>query len=350
MTPAIRGGVAAALLAAGLVVGFLGPGGDLGARAAPMAAAAGGVWLYAEWILALRRARTRSSEAEARREETRRLREEARELASSYADLRSEQADLVQSTRLATLGSLVAGIAHELDTPLGSLRSSHDTLRRALERLQEILADERVDESELDEVRRIVRAVDGVMDASGLATGRMVDLVGSLRTFGRPDGSERDLVDVREALEETLTLVEHRFGERIRVETAHGDLPTIECYPAELNQAFMNLLLNASQAIEGEGRIEIRTSAADGAVEVEIRDTGRGIPGDHLERIFEPGFSTKGSRVGMGLGLLITRQVVDRHGGDVEVESEVGVGTAFTLRLPVRLPEGDRGGPGPRGG
>ena len=330
--------MAAALLAAGLIVGFLVPVGELGVRVAPVAAAVGGLWLYVEWVLALRRLRARSSEAEAREEEARRLRQSSRELESAYADLRSEQAELVHSTRLATLGSLVAGIAHELDTPLGSLRSSHDTLRRALERLQRILADERVDASELDEVRRIVRAVDGVMDAGGLATDRMVELVGSLRTFGRPDGSERGLVDVREALEETLTLVEHRLGDRIRVETSHGDLPTVEGYPAELNQAFMNLLLNASQAIEGEGRIEIRTSAADGTVEVEIRDTGSGIPEEHLERIFEPGFSTKGSRVGMGLGLLITRQVVDRHGGEIEVESEVGEGTAFTVRLPVRLP------------
>jgi signal transduction histidine kinase len=340
----IRGGLAVALLAAGLLGWGVGADGPAGPGTWPVVAAAGGLWLCAEWLLALRRARARRAEAEQRREEERRLRDRSEELASAYERLRTEQADLVNSTRLATLGSLVAGIAHELDTPLGSLVSSHDTLRRALERLQEILADERVDESELEEVRRIVRAVDGVMDASGLATDRMVGLVGSLRTFGRPDGSERDLVDVREALEETLTLVKHRFGDGIRVETSYGDLPRIECYPAELNQAFMNLLLNASQALEGEGRIHVRTRSGDGHVEVEIRDTGTGIPADHLARIFEPGFSTKGARVGMGMGLLITRQVVARHGGHVRVESEVGVGTAFTLRLPVRLPESAEGG------
>lgn len=338
MIPAVRGALAVAVLAAGLLFALVGRGGAGGSGAPLLVAAIGAAWLCAEWILAVRRERGRAAEAGRWREEMRRLEGRSEELASAYADLRSEQADLVQSTRLATLGSLIAGIAHELDTPLGSLSSSHDTLRRALARLQEILADEQVDGSELDEVRRIVRAVDGVMAASGLATDRMVKLVGSLRTFGRPDGSERDIVDVRRALEETLTLVRHRLGDRIRVETAFGDVPSIECYPSELNQVFMNLLLNASQAIEGEGRIAIRTTAGEDGVEVEIRDSGSGIPEEHLERIFEPGFSTKGSRVGMGLGLLITRQVVDRHGGSIDVESEVGTGTVFTLRLPQRLP------------
>lgn len=336
----LRGGLAAAVVAGGLLADLLGTGGGVAARVGPVLALVGAAWLCTEWALALRRARTRAGEAERLRREERRLRERREEVESAYASLRSEQADLVHSTRLATLGSLVAGIAHELDTPLGSLNSSHDTLRRALARLQDILADERVDETELEEVRRIVRAVDGVMSASELAMDRMVGLVGSLRTFGRPDGSDRDLVDIRQALGETLTLVRHRLEDRIQVETSYGDLPPVECYPAELNQAFMNLILNAAQAIEGEGRIGIRATAADEHVEVEIRDTGSGIPEEHLKRIFEPGFSTKGARVGMGLGLLITEQVVDRHHGEIEVESEVGVGSAFTLRLPIRLPDG----------
>lgn len=347
MPGVLRGGLAALLLAGGLLATILGAGG-LAGRGAPLAALAGGAWLGVEWALALRRARARGDEAERLRGEERRLRERRRQLEDAVARLRSEQADLVNSTRLATLGSLVAGIAHELDTPLGSLSSSHDTLRRAMGRLQEILADERVDPSELEDVRRIVRALDGVMDASGLAVDRMVGLVGSLRTFGRPDGATRDLVDVHRALDDTVTLVRHRLGDRIAVETSYGDLPRIECFPAELNQAFMNLLLNATQAIEGSGRISLRTSAGDGEVEVEIRDDGSGIPEEDLERIFEPGFSTRGSRVGMGLGLLITQQVVDRHGGRIEVESEVGVGTSFTLRLPLRLPASAGGRRPPR--
>ena len=260
------------------------------------------------------------------------------ELEAACAELRLEQADLVNSARMATLGSMVAGIAHELDTPLGALHSDHDTLRRALERLQDILSDERVDESELDEVRRIVRAVDGVHESSELAIDRMVGLVESLRTFGRPDGSERDVVDLHRALDDTLALLDHRLHEAVEVERDYGDLPEVECFPAQLNQVFMNLLLNASQAIEGAGTIRVRTRSRGERVRVEVSDDGHGIREAHLERIFEPGFTTRGARVGMGLGLLIARQVVDRHGGEIEVESEVGEGSSFAVELPTRLP------------
>lgn len=335
----LRGGAAAALLVGGLGLDAFDGAAGAGPSAGLAVAAGGGIWLIGEWALAVWRGR-RQAQTNARLREARdRLRQKREELESSYGDLLSEQADRVQSARLATLGSLVAGIAHELDTPLGSLHSNHDTIRNALARLQDILADERVDESELEEVRRIVRAVDGVADTNELAMERMMDLISSLRTLGRPDGAERGRVDIHETLDDTVTLLDHRFGEEVAVETDYGDLPRIECFPAELNQVFMNLLLNASQAIEGTGRISIRTAGGDGHVEVRIRDTGVGIPDEHVDRIFEPGFSTKGDRVGMGLGLLITRQVVDRHGGEIDVESEVGDGTRFTIRLPVKLPD-----------
>lgn len=320
-------------------------------RAGSVLAGAAAGWMAVRWWLAGRRRAEADREAEELRERVRDLRRRREELESAYSELRFEQADLVNSARLATLGSLVAGIAHELDTPLGALHSDHDTLRRALERLQDILADERVDESELEEVRRIVRAVDGVHESSELAIDRMVSLVKSLRAFGRPDGSERDVVDLHGALDDTLELVDHRLGEGVEVERDYGDLPEVECFPAQLNQVFMNLLLNASQAIEGEGTIRVRTRGGADRVRVEVRDDGVGIPQENLERIFEPGFSTRGARVGMGLGLLITRQVVERHDGEIRVESELGEGSAFTVELPVRLPdEGgervDRGGEG----
>lgn len=337
--PPVRGALAALVLSGGLAVAALGGAGPLGPASGLALAAAGTAWLIGEWGLALRRARRHGRERERLEEAVSRLREEREEMESEFAELRSEQADLVNSARLATLGSLVAGVAHELHTPLGSLKSNHDTFRNALSRLQVILEDERVDEDELDEVRRIVRAVDGITDTNELAMERMIDLVRSLRTIGQPDASERSRVLLHEALDDTLRLLSHRIGDEITVEKDYGDPIRIECFPAELNQVFMNLLLNAAQAIEGEGRIAIRTRSDGERADVEIRDTGDGIPEEHLDRIFEPGFSTKGNRMGMGLGLLITRRVVDRHHGEIDVESEVGEGTSFTLRLPVNLPE-----------
>lgn len=240
---------------------------------------------------------------------------------------------------LSTLGLLVAGVAHELNTPLGALTSNHDVLRRALERLNVILEDEVVDEHELEELRRIVRAIMGVTRVNDLAVERMGQIVGSLRSFGRLDRSEIDTVDLHEGIESTLTVLGYEFGDRVTVVRDFGELPRVECRPHELNQVFMNLLLNASQAIDGPGTITVRTRAVDDGVELTFADTGAGIPPRIRERIFEPGFTTKGARVGMGLGLLITRRTVDAHGGTISVESEEGRGTTFTIRLPLRIPE-----------
>ena len=249
----------------------------------------------------------------------------------------------MNSARLASLGGLIAGVAHGMNTPLGSLHSGHDTFRRALERLQEILADERVDPEELDEVRRIVRAVDTIARTQDLAFDRLRHIVGELRNFGRPDGAEVSVVDLHEGLESTLAILAHELEGRVIVEREYGDLPAVECHPHRINQVFMNLLMNASHAIDGEGRILVRTAWNRDRVAVSIQDSGVGIPGEVLPRIFEAGFTTKGARKGMGLGLLISRQIVHQHGGRIEVSSRPGEGSIFTVLLPVRLPAMESG-------
>lgn len=256
------------------------------------------------------------------------------EAATGPSPSMAELAEAVNSTRLATLGMLLAGVAHELNTPLGALASNHDVVKRSLARLQDILADEVVDESELGEVRRIVRALDAVLKVNDLAVERIVSLVQSLRTFGSPDRARVDTVDLREGIESALTLLRHRMGDGIRVEREYGELPPIRCYPHQLNQAFMNLLLNAVQAMDGEGVIRIGARREADEVVVEIQDTGPGMSEAVLARVFEPGFTTKDSRVGMGLGLLIVHRVVDLHGGSVTAESTPGEGATFILRLP----------------
>jgi len=250
-------------------------------------------------------------------------------------------AERVNSAKLATLGMLVAGVAHEINTPLGALASNHDVLRRAMGRLQAILEDEQVDETELDEVRRIVRAVDDVMRVNTLAVERMAGIVASLRSFGRLDRAQRDHVDLHEGLESALALLAHEMRGRVEVVRDFGVLPRIECYPQQLNQLFMNLLLNAVQAIAGAGTVCVRTRAEQGGgVRVEITDTGTGIASENLARIWEPGFTTKDARIGMGLGLLIARQIVEQHHGRIELRSAVGEGTTFSVTLPLRLPAG----------
>jgi two-component system, NtrC family, sensor kinase len=255
--------------------------------------------------------------------------------AADAADL----AERVNAAKLATLGMLVAGVAHEINTPLGALNSNHDVLRRTLERLQVILEDEQVDETELDEVRRIVRAIGEVIQINTVAVQRMVSIVGSLRSFGRLDRARIDIVDLHEGIESTLALLAHEMRGRAQVVKEFSPLPRVECNAQQLNQLFMNLLHNAAHAIRGSGTITVRTRVAGAdAVVVEVEDTGVGIPAESLERIFEPGFTTKGSRVGMGLGLLISQQIVEQHGGRIAVRSAVGEGTTFTVTLPVRMP------------
>jgi two-component system, NtrC family, sensor kinase len=252
-------------------------------------------------------------------------------------------ADAVNAARLATLGMLVAGIAHEINTPLGALASNHDTVKRSLQRLHDILADDVVDEAELVEVRRVVRALSGAMRVNDLAMARVQALVAGLRNFGRPDRAEVDRVDLHEGIESVLTLLRHRTEAGITICRDFADVPKVECYPQRLNQVFMNLLLNAVQALEadgeghGRGSITIRTRREQQQILIEIADDGPGIAPEERQLIFEPGFTTKERRVGMGLGLLITRQIVDLHGGSLEVRSEVGAGAAFTIRLPVSL-------------
>jgi two-component system NtrC family sensor kinase len=250
-------------------------------------------------------------------------------------------AEQVNSAKLMTLGRLVAGVAHELNTPMGALNSNHDTLKRAIGRLQDILADEVVEPNELNEVRRIVAALNGVLRVNDLAIDRMRGLVTSLRSFGRPDRAQLERVQVRELIDSALALLRHETADRIEVRTEYAPLPPIEVYPQQLGQVFMNLLLNAVQAIPGRGSVTVRTTQVPGGINVVVSDTGSGIAPENLKRIFEPGFTTKGDRVGMGLGLLIAQQILDQHRGRMTVESTVGQGTTFTIYIPD-------GGPAPR--
>jgi two-component system, NtrC family, sensor kinase len=231
---------------------------------------------------------------------------------------------------------LVAGVAHEVNTPLGALNSNHDVLRRAIGRLQAILADEVVDEHELAEVRRIVRALDGILRVNDLAVERMASLIRSLRTFGRLDRAAIDWADLHEGIDATLAILAHET-KQIGIDRQYGELPRVQCHPDRLNQVWMNLALNAVQAMPDGGTLTIRTELRGERVVVVFHDTGIGIAPANLERIFEPGFTTKAGRIGMGLGLLISRQVVEQHGGSIEVASEQGNGTTFTIALPVAM-------------
>jgi len=178
----------------------------------------------------------------------------------------------------------------------------------------------------------------GIGKVNKTACERIVKIVRSLRNFARLDEAERKMADLHEGLESTLTLVHHETKNRIEVVRDFGDIPEIECFPDQLNQVFMNILVNAAHAIEGKGKITITTRSNAGSVILTFLDTGKGISPENLVKIFDPGFTTKGVGVGSGLGLAICYRIVKEHGGRIEVQSELGRGSTFTITLPVRAP------------
>ena len=258
------------------------------------------------------------------------------ELQAAYRELRETQTQLVQSEKMASLGNLVAGIAHEINNPVGAIRSMHDTLSRAVERLKALLGTEAPKAfQENQEVQGVLQIIEDASRVIENGSRRVTGIVRSLRSFARLDEAEMKRVDIHEGIEDTLTLIQHDLKNRIRVVKNYGRVPPIVCYPSRLNQVFLNLLVNARQAIREAGEITITTLQRDGKVHISIRDTGVGIPEEHLWKVFDPGFTTKGVGVGTGLGLSICYRIVQDHKGEILVESKVGEGTTFTVILPA---------------
>ena len=249
---------------------------------------------------------------------------------ADFRELQEAQLQLIQSEKMASLGQLVAGVAHELNTPIGALQSNTQTERAALERFRDLLG--RGDFKSLTSALAVLEDMNRVNEA---ATRRMTQIVANLRKFARLDESEWKSADLREGLDETLALVEHQTKARIEIEKSYGDVPQVNCYAGQLNQVFMNLIVNAIQAIDGEGRIRIETRRESEEVIVRIADTGAGIPESDIARVLDPGFTTKGVGVGTGLGLSICYRIVQNHGGRLTVESEEGKGSVFTIAIPL---------------
>jgi signal transduction histidine kinase len=274
-----------------------------------------------------------------------------KELKNTHKQLQSAQMQLVQAEKMASLGQLTAGIAHEINNPINFVSANIEPLKndvadvlQVLHRYEELIEDKGLkahfeavdklkDDLELDYIRSEIDAL-----LKGIEEGavRTKEIVKGLRIFSRMDENDIKQFNVHEGLDSTLTLLKSKLGDRVEVVKDYGSLPLIEGFPGKINQVFMNILTNAVHAIPAEGKIIITTSIQNDFARISIRDTGIGMTPEVKSRIFEPFFTTKDVGEGTGLGLAISFGVIEQHKGKIAVESEPGRGTEFIIILPLK--------------
>ena len=278
---------------------------------------------------------------------TEQLRVTNEELRGAYRDLQATQLQLIQREKMASVGQLVAGVAHELNNPIGFISSNVATLTDFVRRLRGML--ETYQEAPLPEADReriearrrelqvdyALKYLDSMLAGIREGADRTRKIVGDLRVFARTPDDVWQAIDLHDDLESSLTLLNHLVKDRITVVRAYGELGAVECVRSQIDQVFLNILANAAQAIPGPGTITIETRAEGGVAVIRIADTGPGIPPGTIGRVFDPFFTTKPVGEGTGLGLSISYEIVTKHGGEIRAESPPEGGAVFTIRLPM---------------
>jgi signal transduction histidine kinase len=289
------------------------------------------------------------------------MRANTEELEKANAQLKSSQIALVQSEKMASLGQMVAGIAHEINTPLGYVQNNVamgqdlfvqvQAMIAGYEALVDNLLNEQASEQQIAaqmqriaELRTDVNAQEmlgemhGLMGDSLYGISQISELVLNLKNFSRMDAAATEAINLNDCIESALNIGRNVLKNKVEVIKDLGELPAITCAPSQLNQVFLNLFTNAAQAMEGQGRLHIKSWSTADAVHIFVTDNGKGIPQENLQRIFDPFFTTKPVGEGTGLGLAITHQIIQQHGGEIRVESRVGEGTRFHIKLPFASP------------
>jgi two-component system NtrC family sensor kinase len=277
------------------------------------------------------------------------LEKKIKELELAYKELKETQARLLHTGKMASLGQMVAGIAHELNNPIGFIYSNMSHLKDYTQRLNSIIdAAGNGDAVEAAKAKAdypyVLEDLPRLITSCEEGARRTRDIVLGLRNFSRLEEAKIKRVSLQEGIENTLRLLSGEIKNRLRVHTEFGNVPPVLCYASQLNQVFMNILTNASQALEGEGDIWITLKETRQGVEpwaqISIKDSGKGMPTEVVEKIFDPFYTTKGVGQGTGLGLSISYGIVKQHGGEIRVKSAVGKGTEFVITVPVKGPPG----------
>ncbi len=245
--------------------------------------------------------------------------ETVKELKKTLKELNETQLQLINSEKMASLGQLIAGVAHEINTPIAAIKANNEIYTKLINK---------IDDTKLREL------FDHINNTDKEAIKKINNLVISLKTFVRLDEAEQQEADINKEMDIILDLIRHETKHGIKVIKNYGKIPMINCYPNMLNQVFMNILVNACQAIENEGTIVITTSFKDGNLVVSIKDDGKGMK--DTKKIFDAGYTTKGAGIGTGLGLAISAKIIAKHKGKIDVKSEVGVGSEFIITIPSK--------------
>jgi hemerythrin-like metal-binding protein len=265
-------------------------------------------------------------------------------------ELESAQSQLLQSEKMASLGQLAAGVAHEINNPVGFVNSNLGTLGKYMTSMFKVIAAYEAVQASGEDIRftrvinlkneidflYLVEDIPNLLKESQEGLLRVKRIVQNLKDFSHVDESNWQYANIEQGIDSTLNVVSNELKYKAEVVREFAGLPEVECLPSQLNQVFMNLLINAAQAIENKGTISVRTGVAGEDIWVEVEDTGQGISPEHVSRIFDPFFTTKPVGKGTGLGLSLSYGIVLKHHGRIEVKSEMGKGSVFRVWLPLR--------------
>jgi signal transduction histidine kinase len=268
--------------------------------------------------------RNLEEKVEARTED---LRRKNVELEDTLRELEATQEQLVLSEKMASLGNLAAGIAHEVNNPIGAMNAAADVSGMCVDRIDALAPG---DEGALKKTLGILKENVRVVRSAG---NRVAAIVQSLKEFASLDRADLQVTDIHADLDNNLVLIEHELKDKVEIVKDYGDVPPRQCYRGELNQAFMTLLTRAARDIEESGTITIQTSQVDDSILIEIRDTGKGLSSKEQARLFDFSFNRQGDRVAMSTGLSTVQNIVRKHNGEIRVESEIGKGTKVTMVL-----------------
>lgn len=255
-------------------------------------------------------------------------------LERAYNELRQAETQLVQQEKMASLGQLAAGVAHEINTPMGAISCNVDVSKTIISMIKSHMPD--VGDGKVSD---LLSKLEDLNQVNIMASERIVKIVRSLKSFARLDEQDvYQITDIHNDIDNSLTLLGNRLKNRVEVKKEYGEVPKVKCFACQINQVFMNILVNAADAISeiNDATICIKTYVEADSLCISIKDNGTGIKHDNVEKIFNPGFTTKGVGVGTGLGLAISYNIIQKHGGKILVNSEYGHGTEFIIVLPLK--------------